>query len=219
MDLKVKYEQELNLLKNERINRVIQAAKMEFGVHGITNSKLKSIAKRAMVGEASLYRYFADKTALVQMVGLDYWNTHVQLFASYFDEAIKPTDNGLQKVEAFLNIFHVLYEDHKDFLKFMEDYDNYMMSSDTEKSESSLEELIMSMKKTYVELFDSGVEDGSIDSRFSGVTTYSFVSQVMVSTTQKLSFRVGYLHTDQDLYPRHCITNLIEMFIQYVTAK
>ncbi|MBN2604698.1 MAG: TetR/AcrR family transcriptional regulator [Bacilli bacterium] len=219
MDVKQKYREELNMLKNERINRVIQAAKVEFELHGITNSKLKTIAKRAKVGEASLYRYFADKTALVEMVGLDYWNTHVQLFKEFFEQEIKDSDNGLQKVEAFLNVFHVLYKDHKDFLKFMEDFDNYMMSSVSEKKESSLEELIMSMKKIYISLFDSGVQDGSISNAFSGKDTYAFVSQVMVSTTQKLSFRVGYLHTDQDLYPEHCITNLIQMFIQYVKAK
>ncbi|MBU1020393.1 MAG: TetR/AcrR family transcriptional regulator [Firmicutes bacterium] len=219
MDLKGQYLEELSLLKNDRINRVIQAAKIEFGLHGITNSKLKSIAKRAMVGEASVYRYFADKTALVKMVGLEYWDFYVNLFTDFFEQEINEKDNGLQKVEAFLNIFHVLYNEHKDFLKFMEEFDNYMMSNTEENKVSSVEELIGSMKAYYINIFDSGVLDGSIDNSFSGKETYSFVSQVMLSTTQKLSFRVGYLHTDEDLYPEHCISRLIEMFILYIKAK
>ena len=61
MSLKETYLNEMNLLKNERIQRVIDAAKSEFSLNGIKNSKLRIIAKRAKVGEASMYRYFKDK--------------------------------------------------------------------------------------------------------------------------------------------------------------
>lgn len=218
MDLKTKYQEELSLLKNERINRVIQAAKVEFGIHGITNSKLRKIAKRALVGEASLYRYFDDKTALVKMVALEYWENYVLLFNDYLATHIKESDNGVQKVEVFLNIFHDLYDHHHDFLKFMEDFDNHMISHKHINTQSSVGELVLSVKKMYLDIFDEGLADGSIKQSFIARETYSFVSQVMFSTVQKLSFRAGYLEVDDDLDPKYCISSVIKMFVEHIKA-
>ena len=73
-----------------------------------------------------------------------------------------------------------------------------------------------SLKRRFVTIFNEGIEDGSINPKFSGEEMYSFVSQVMVSTTQKLSARIGYLHEDDPDYPIKCINNLIAMFIKYI---
>ena len=62
---KVELTEEQQMLAKPRINNVVQAAKIEFAKNGIMNSKIKDIAKRANVGEASVYRYFSDKPALL----------------------------------------------------------------------------------------------------------------------------------------------------------
>ena len=66
----MKYEvaptKEQEMLAKPKINKVVQAAKVEFNNHGILNSKIKNIAKRSNIGEASFYRYFKDKRRRVQ---------------------------------------------------------------------------------------------------------------------------------------------------------
>ena len=216
MTLKENYLNEISLLKNERIQRVIEAAKVEFNEQGIKNSKLRLIAKRAKVGEASIYRYFKDKDDLIKIVALSYWQNHANLFDDYYYSRVADKDTGLKKVEVSLNIFHHLYKNHKGFLKFVEDFDIYFANEEVTQSETSFQELIYSLKKRFVTIFDEGINDGTINPKFNGEDMYSFVSQVMVSTTQKLSSRIGYLHEEDPKYPVKCLNNLIEMFIKYI---
>ena len=216
MSLKENYLNEISLLKNERITRVVEAAKIEFSLNGIKNSKLRIIAKRAKVGEASIYRYFKDKDDLIKIVALSYWQNHANLFDDYYYGHVVNEDTGLKKVEVALNIFHHLYKNHKDFLKFVEDFDNYYANEEITPSENSFQEIVYSLKRRFVKLFNEGIKDGSINPNFDGEEKYSFVSQVMVSTTQKLSARVGRIHEDDPDYPTKCISELINMFIEYV---
>lgn len=216
MSLKENYLNEMSLLKNERIERVVEAAKIEFNEKGIKNSKLRDIAKRAKVGEASIYRYFKDKDDLIKIVALNYWQNHMNLFDDYYYTRVSESDTGLKKVEVSLNIFHHLFNNHKPFLKFVEDFDNYFANEEISPSDNSFQELIYSFKKRFIDIFDEGVEDGTIKPEFDGFEMYSFVSQVMVSTTQKLSSRIGYLHEEDPNYPKKCLNHLIKMFIIYI---
>ena len=216
MSLKENYLNEVSLLKNERIERVIEAAKVEFSLNGIQNSKLRVIAKKAKVGEASIYRYFKDKDDLIKIVALSYWQNHGNLFDDYYYGQVVNKDNGLKKVEVSLNIFHYLYKNHKDFLKFVEDYDNYFANEELTSDNNSFQDIINSLKRKFVTVFNEGISDGSINPKFDGEEMYSFVSQVMVSTTQKLGNSNERYHKDDPSYPTKCISELINMFVEYI---
>lgn len=215
MSLKENYLNEMSLLKNERIERVIEAAKVEFSLKGIKNSKLKAIAKRAKVGEASIYRYFKDKNDLIRIVALSYWQNHANSFDDYYYGRVSEDISGLKKIEISLNIFHHLYDNHKDFLKFVEDFDNYYANEEI-KIENSFQEITNSLKRRFVTDFNEGIKDGSINPKFTAEEKYDFVSLVMISTTQKLSARVVKSHKNEPEYPQKCITELIAMYINYI---
>ncbi|MCK5388191.1 MAG: helix-turn-helix transcriptional regulator, partial [Candidatus Izimaplasma sp.] len=123
MDLKQQYLEEKQQNKEERIKRIIEVAKIEFAKNGIVNTKLSIIAREAHVGEATIYRYFTDKIQLIKLVALDYWKNQVIIFKNYLDENIEVDSDGLSKVKVYLDIFIELYHSHKNFLKFMEDFD------------------------------------------------------------------------------------------------
>lgn len=212
MDLKEKYFEEITLLKNQRINRVVQAAKIKYQQHGIINTKIKEIAKEAEVGEASVYRYFTDKVALTKMVAFDYWSEKNTLYLEFREQNINSSQNGMQKLLSFLNLFKELYANHKNFLKFMEDFDNYMMNESKDKKSSSFEEFVLTLKEEIIHFVEEGHSDGSIAKTMSAEMVYAFISQVMVSTTQKLAIRVGYLKSDEGLDPTKVLDDLIAMF-------
>lgn len=216
MTLKENYLNEMSLLKNERIERVIEAAKVEFYLNGIKNSKLRIIAKRAKVGEASIYRYFKDKDDLIKIVALSYWQNHANSFDDYYYDRVSDKDNGLKKVEIALNIFHHLYKNHREFLKFVEDFDNYYANEDIDCEENSFQEIIHSLRKRFVSIFNQGIADGSINPKFEAEEKYNFVSQVMVCTTQKLSSTASNPLRNKGKDPERCISELIDMFINYI---
>jgi len=216
MTLKENYLNEIGLLKNERIERVVEAAKIEFSLNGLKNSKLRVIAKRAKVGEASIYRYFIDKDELIKIVAQSYWQEYANTFDDYYYGHVVNKKTGIDKVETALNIFHHLYKNHKDFLKFVENFDNYYANEKIEVDENSFHQVIYDLKRRFASIFEEGIKDGSINPNFDGGEQYSFISQVLVATTQKLSANLGKVPEFDDEYAKKCISTLIAMFIKYV---
>lgn len=216
MSLKENYLNEMSLLKNERIERVVEAAKEEFNSNGIKNSKLRVIAKKAKVGEASIYRYFKDKNELIQFVSYRYWQDYSNFFDDYFYGKIINEPTGIKKVETALNIFHHLFQSRRKFLKFVNDFDNYYANEEIESNGVTYEEPISKLRNHFVTIFNEGIEDGSINPDFDAVEKYKFVSEVMVTTTQKLSSLVDKPNGYDVIASEKCISELIAMFINYI---
>jgi len=219
MNLKDLNLKDLSDSKQIKIKRILEAAKIEFDINGISNSKISSIAKRAKVGEASIYRYFTEKLYLVRFVAFDYWREQREVFDEYKDDNIDNRVSGLDKIKSYLGMFIEMYYKHRMFLKFMEDLDIYLVPSKTTEDENEFFEHIHYIKQTFIEMFEEGVHDGSINPDFVAEDLYSFVSQVMVSTTQKMALRLGYNHISDDKYAVNCLNNTINMYINYISNK
>lgn len=219
LDLKQQYLEEVNQAKQERIDRIIEVAKREFEKNGIINAKLKTIAKEARVGEASIYRYFTDKVNLTQLVAYDYWKEQIQVFDEYLEDKIDKKSTGIIKIRVLLELFIELYRSHRGFLKFMDDFDNYQTQTKFSNEGNEFIEYVCYIKKTFIDLVDEGMQDGSINPNFNKETTYSFVSQVMLSLTQKIVLRQNYEHSSNDEYAINCLNTTIDMFIQYIKNK
>ena len=219
MDLKQQYLEEVNQAKQERINRIIEVAKKEFEKNGIVNTKLSTIAKESHVGEASIYRYFIDKVSLTQLVACDYWEKQTIVFDEYLKNNINKKSNGITKIRVFLELFIELYHSHRGFLKFMEDFENYQIQTKFSNEGNAFFEYVFYIKKIFIDLFDEGIQDGSIDSNFNKDIAYSFVAQVMLSSTQKMVLRQIYERPDNDEYAINCLNATIDMFIQYIKNK
>ena len=219
MDLKQQYLEEVNQAKQERINRIIEVAKIEFEKNGIVNTKLSTIAKESQVGEASIYRYFIDKVRLTQLVAFDYWKEQINVFDEYLENNINKKSNGITKIRIFLGLFIELYHSHRGFLKFMEDFENYQIQTEFSNEGNAFFEYVFYIKGIFTDLFDEGMQDGSINPNFSKEIAYSFVAQVMLSSTQKMALRQIYERPNNEEYVINCLNTTIDMFIQYIENK
>jgi len=216
VDLREQYYQELELIKEARIEHVLNIAKTVFNETTIHQTKIRTIAKRAKIGEATFYRYFGDKTTLVKLVSLSYWEELTKQFYQYYTDEIKPKKTGYLKVEAFLHIFELLYKDHQEFIRFTDDYDNYIR--DIEEKEGSFEALQISVKEMFVDLIKLGVDDGTIRNDISPKETYDIMSQMFMSTLQRMTVREGYLKIEDGLSVERCMIHYIKMFMKYIKA-
>ncbi|MFK5884234.1 MAG: TetR/AcrR family transcriptional regulator [Candidatus Izemoplasma sp.] len=216
MGLKEQYLKELNSIKDERKERVIEAAKIEFGKFGITNTKLSKISARAKIGEASLYRYFNNKYELAIHVANSYWNDTNKIFNEVFVKKMNKEKTGLDKIRVYLSIFVEFYTNHKDFLKYMNDFDMFMMSANSEYKNLIFDQHIIEVREAFAALIRAGQSDGSIRKNIDGYQKYSFPGQVMVGLVTKLSLRVGYLPSETHINHIAVIEDTIEMFISYV---
>ena len=216
MDLRAQYYHELSLIKEARIAEVIAVAKKVFQETTIHQTKIKTIAKRAEIGEATFYRYFGDKTSLVKLVSLSYWEDLTKLFYQYYQETIKAKKTGLLKVQAFLHIFEILYQDHRDFIRFTDDYDNYMR--DIKEKEGSFEALQLSVKEMFVDLVKSGMNDHTIRDDIKPALVYDLMAQMFMSTLQRMTVRSGSLRIEWGLSLEACFPHYIAMFMNYLKA-
>lgn len=219
MDLKQQYLDEVYQIKQRRIKRIIEVAKHEFAINGIKNTKMSTLAREAQVGEASIYRYFTDKINLIKLVANDYWREQMIVFDKYISKNIDENSSGIDKIQVYLGMFIEQYHYHKDFLKFMEDFDNYYAVSRTKEGENDFFKYIRYLRKIFIDFFEEGIKDGTIDPDFDTKKAYGFISQVMVSTTQKMALRLGYNHTDNNEYALSVINTTIDMFIKYIANK
>ena len=211
-----KYDDVMKLLENERIKRVVTAAREEFVEQGIMNSKIKNIAKRADVGEASIYRYFTDKNELAKLVAYLYWKEMYDVFESELGPTLQSNISSLEKIRVFLGLFKTLLRDHPKFLIFTEDFDGYMQYVVNDQRPANFESKISDIKEIFITLIIEGQEKGEIREDIDTKYIYSFASQTMSATTQKLVSRVGYLHKDLDQYSERCLDDLVNMFIHYI---
>ncbi len=211
-----KYDDVMKLLENERIKRVVTAAREEFVEQGIMNSKIKNIAKRAGVGEASVYRYFTDKNELAKLVAFLYWKEMYEVFSAQMAQQLESDISALDKIRIYLGLFKTLLQDYPKFLIFTEDFDGYMEHVVNDRKSENFESKISDIKDHFLTLIKEGKDNGEIRDDIDMKYIYSFVSQVMSSTTQKLVSRVGYLHNETDLYAERCLDDLVDMFIHYI---
>lgn len=72
MQLKPTRRQPLQKRSRERREKIVNAAKLLLGEHGMDNVSMRSIATEAGVQISSLYQYFPDKNSLVMEIMEDY---------------------------------------------------------------------------------------------------------------------------------------------------
>jgi AcrR family transcriptional regulator len=219
MDLKNKRKNELDQQKEQRKEEVIQAAIAVFKVNGIENTKMTEIAKQAEVGVASVYRYFKTKPELVIEVGIRNWESIITTFFENFNKANYTSLNGIQRVESLLEVFLTLYQNHKDFLRFIEEFDHYMMKEKISPDRLEIyEKTILNLKPFMIEALEKGKKEGSIKPSVHNEEFYMTLTHTLISLCQKLISRNSILNSDQDIEGELQVKLVIGMAINYISS-
>jgi len=216
---KVELTEEQQLLAKPRINKVVQAAKVEFAINGIMNSKIKDIAKRAKVGEASVYRYFSDKTAIVNLVAYESWEIKSVLFENYLHSKFAHAKTGLDYLLGVFDLFTHFYYEHKDMLKFMEDYGNYLVLMNPDKTSNTFDSHMASLENQIHSLVDMGIADKSLDSTVVKEDLYDYIMMSLLPTIQNLAIRLSTTNKTPELNSKRLLNNIRRVFEYWIKNK
>lgn len=218
MDLREKRKNELDHQKELRKEEVIQAAIEVFKVNGIENTKMTEIAKTAEVGVASVYRYFKTKPDLVIEVAIRTWEDVVNTFLEDFNGAKYTSLNAIQRVESLLKVFLTLYKDHKEFLRFIEEFDNYIIKERISPDRLDVYECtILNLMPYMMDALEKGKIEGSIKSSVHHEQFYMTITHTLISLCQKLISRNMILHSDQEIEGESQIKLIIQMALHYIS--
>ena len=213
-----KPSREQELLAKPKINSVVQAAKVEFDLHGIVNSKIKDIAKRANVGEATIYRYFADKSELVKLVAYEYWTNKAKAYEEFVRVRVNGSKTGIEQIEVIVDLFLDMYHNHHDILKFMDDYENYI-ATHPKSSQTNIETFIGALKTLTYAVIDQGYNDGTIPVERQKDEIYEFMVLTFLPAVQTLALR--RYHTDLHINEDHnrLLGNMKLSFMLWIQNK
>lgn len=217
MDLRTKRKIEMNDQKEKRKEEVIEAAVKVLKEKGIEKSKMADIAEKAEVGVASVYRYFKTKPELVIAAGTEFWREEIDslyhnLNSLDFDEL-----NGLEKINRILNVFLILFQEQSDFIRFIEEFDNYIVKEQIHPDKlQTYEKGIIDLKPVMFEALKQGKEDGSVRKDIDDDEFYVTITHSLMTLCQKLTLRGTILKSDKEIGSEVQIRLLIEMALVYI---
>ncbi len=142
-------------IKDAKLNFIIDVATELLLERHIATVTIKDIADRAGVGEATIYRYFKQKQNLVCAVAE---KLQTQVFRDYFAPI---SGSGYAKMEAFFGAYSKIFAEHREFYRFIGDFDAYILSENL-SVEQSYSDGIDQFRNLFLSAYRQGIADGSI---------------------------------------------------------
>lgn len=217
VDLKDKRKQEVELLKEGRKEEVVLAAIEVFKQKGIDNTKMTDVAKEAQIGIASVYRYFKTKLDLTIAVAMMVWQQEINALYLRYEEASQKAETGWLGVKHILSVFIELYDEHPDFLKFVHEFDVYLVREQADKEKlECYEKCIVDLKSMLIQALNRGISDGSIRADLDTESYYYTATHALMSLAQKLLLRGHILISDANISDHQQLEMLIDMSLHYL---
>lgn len=200
MTPKEKYNEEKDELKTSRMNRILETAFNLFSVNGIDNVAMTDIAKKAEIGVASLYRYYATKDEIAIRTVIWAWEKQKQNIMPKLSSQNYENLCGLEQIKVILNEFISLYENEKEFLRFIYFFDSYAVRTNIPKERlSDYENQIGFVQSIVNSAISKGLQDNTIDKSYKEYenSLYFSIMHSFFSTCQKLSLSGNMLKIDE----------------------
>ena len=220
VDLKNKRKEEMELRIEGRKEEVVLAAIEVFKEKGIDNTKMTDVAKKAQIGVASVYRYFKTKLDLTIEAAMMVWQQEINDLYARYEEKSEAADTGITSVESILTVFIELFENHPEFLKFIHEFDVYIVREQVEKEKlEAYENCIIDIKKMLMLAIEKGILDGSIRKDVDSEAYYYTATHALMSLAQKLLLRGHILNSDAMVSDQRQLHLLIRMVVDFLKPE
>ena len=183
---------------------------------GISNAKMTDIAEKAQIGVASLYRYFGTKQLFTVKVGAYIWKTTTMKLEPLYTSAEYHTKTGYEQVAALLNIFHILLQEHRPFLRFLSEFDVFVIREHLGIGQlTEYESCSMNMLPVMIDAMKKGVEDGTIRPDVDAIVFYDAITDSLLSMCEKFVWGNVPNNVDQ-ARNQQALSMAIDMFLSYI---
>ena len=107
------------------------------------------------MGEVTIYRYFSKKENLVVQAAIA---LEQEVFSKYF--SVDHNLSGYVQIERFYNSFLDVFNNMKNYFRFVHDFDSLVVSNHLKVEE--YEKNIYNYYQVFMEAYNKGLEDGSV---------------------------------------------------------
>ncbi len=214
----MEYKKFMENAKNDRMNDAVEAAARLLLEHDVSELKMNDIAAECEIGVASLYRYFGTKASLVIKAACLLWRSVRSLFDGVFECDYYKEKDGLGQLKELMKVFRVLYISHKDFLRFLDSFDRYILNEKVTPEEmEEYRRSIMDFYPLFEAAFKTGAADGSLRAAVDFKTMYLSVTHSLMQLSEK--FARGGIFDGENALAEQELDFMTEMAISYISAE
>ncbi len=212
MELKELRGKERTAESGRRREKMVCAAYECFCRRGIAGTSIADIAREAEFGEATLYRYFANKETLVLECGMLFWSK-VRDFME--EERLGPNfaaKSGMEQVEALIWRAYAFYRQNTAAFRLIHDLDGMLLSGKVGKGQvSGYEQAVDQMRPVLCDAIEKGKRDGSIADHGDTTVLYYALTNGIFSMMQKQAAAGRLLESDATVGEEQKLTQLLEL--------
>lgn len=203
-------------LQNKAKEKIIESASQLFADHGIHNVTLVQIAKKSEIGVATVYRYYSNKKNIINECANYIWNKIANLTQGNISSLEFLNLTGIEKIESLLTMFLGLYNDDRQYLKFISEFDAYIAQDILSlEEEKRYNENFLIFHQIGLEFFKEGIEDNTIKSNIDFDSFYYSITRALLDVSMKGANSPILIETDKTIPIEKQLTQLIVMAIYY----
>lgn len=216
MNLNDKNKKRIDERKRIRKKEILGIALKVFSDIGIDQTNMTDIAKASEVGVATLYRYFENKTNLVIETGVEAWAKINKKYESAVEIIIDEEILAINKLEKLLGLFYKIFTKEKNFVFFLDGFDNYMINNSVSPDMlETYEEEILKIDPYVHRVYKEGIIDKSIKEMKDIDLFIKTIGHSLLALSQKALIRNRIIRSDQKEKLMEEMKLMIEMVIQY----
>jgi len=203
-------------LQNKAKENIIRNAYKLFANNGIHNVALVQIAKESEIGVATVYRYFGNKKNIVNECANSVWKKVILGVQDKISSLEFLQLTGIEKIEGLLSMFLTMYQEDKEFLKFVSEYDAYIA-----QEKQTLEEMqeynnnFLTFHEIGLNFFDEGIQDKTIKEDIDFDTFYYSITRALLDVSMKGANSPVLIETDKTVPIEKQLEQLITIAIFY----
>lgn len=198
--------QKMSVLDTKR-NYVVDAATRLFLSRPFSDVTVREVAEEAGVGEATVYRYFSTKSALIVACALKLEKE----VAQFFLRESKPSD-GYTRLSRFYASYVDLFAFHPELYHFLYEFDVFCVERRVKGLDEYSDNLDL-FRDAYLAAYYDGVRDGSIREMKNPELFYYTTTHAILSLAKKLAVEGGIVRQDQTTDPIGELRALNETFL------
>lgn len=198
--------------KDLKRDYIVDSAKKLFLSRSISEITIKDISSVSGIGEATIYRYFTNKENLVIAVSLSIQQDIIKVPFS------KEKRAGINKIQDFFNLFRNIFVEHKDYFKFIAEFDTVYLNNIKNKENKEYSLGLDAFYDIFMSAYELGLKDKSIK-EVKDIKLYYYTStHSLLELCKKLASTDSNLKQDKEVSKLSEIEYLISLFISVLKA-
>jgi len=193
-------------VKDVRKNTIVERAIKLFCQQSIMEVKIKDVADACDIGEATFYRYFSRRRALVMACALKLSERMCELFED------NQSGSGFERLSRFYYRFYEIFGDHAEYYRFLSEFDAYCINEELTVPEEYSDNLDI-FKERFVAAYKDGLADGSVKKVWDLDLFYYSTTHAMLSLCKKLATEAYIVRQDDLTDKRQEVRLVIEVIL------